>query len=76
MSGWASVARDPFARVELVRRALTAEDTGGQQCCWCGGKRPRGGLFEYGVERDARPGRVAEIPGLFCSVGCMRSYSL
>ena len=62
------VKRDPFAREEIHRRSEGTSQT----CHWCGQSRPGGRLFKYWVESDS--GRVSYIRGLFCSIGCMRSY--
>lgn len=78
------ISRDPFARTELHRETVIVS-LPHQGCFWCGnhGKpvKPsdRNGyanphrLFRYLTETDS--GRQSHIPGLFCSVGCMRSYS-
>jgi hypothetical protein len=69
------VNRDPFARQELHRHQ-TPVNTSGVTCEWCGNvKRTRAGkhyLYRYEVQTDG--GRKLDISGLFCSVGCMRSY--
>lgn len=70
------VSRDPFAREEIHRQTVRpfrvngiAAKTG---CKWCGNTNAKGNLFQYRVESDG--GRKSEIPGLFCSIGCMRIY--
>ena len=75
--GYVAIARDPFARGDVVRATLHTAVT--HTCDWCGQPgRPikRGGhrLFIYGWESDDRPGRAAFARGMFCSVGCYRSY--
>lgn len=69
-----TISRYPFARQNLVRRLVT---TGiNRTCDWCGQKRRKDRLFEYGTERDDRPGEsnVGWHKGLFCSKGCHDSY--
>lgn len=69
----AFVSRDPFARTELHKE--TVRPAKGESCKWCGGLARNGGegrLFKYRRESDG--GRVYEISGLFCSVGCMKTY--
>jgi hypothetical protein len=63
------IARDPFARYDLIRRQEPPV-TGG--CAWCGGHNWTGKLFRYGTWSDG--GRQHWQDKLFCSVGCMRSY--
>ena len=68
------ISRDPFARTELVRHKVTTALN--CTCLWCGQKRKKDVLFEYGTERDDRPGEhnVAWHKGLFCSKSCHNSY--
>lgn len=70
---WKTISRDPFARQEIVRRVIHPPEYD-KGCDWCGGFAKRSGLFEYGIERDDKPGRVAPISGKFCSISCLRSY--
>jgi hypothetical protein len=63
------LARDPFARNDLVHREVAARQDG---CDWCGQLNRRGRLFEYGNWWDGW--RIDWFRGTFCSVGCMRSY--
>lgn len=67
------ISRDPFARTELHRRRVYRWYS---SCRWCGNckETPKGTgfLFEYSQESD--DGRKSNIPGLFCSIDCMRSY--
>mgnify|MGYP001241776020 FL=1 len=71
----ALISRDPFARTEIHRETVSGHLDG---CSWCGNfvsKNERTGLgklFAYFVEHDA--GRREPITGLFCSIGCMRTY--
>lgn len=69
-----SISRDPFARHDIVRR--TVQVMNGQTCSWCDQVRPQLKLFEYGTERDDRPGErnVGWHKGLFCSKSCHDSY--
>lgn len=67
------ISRNPFAREELhSTREYTASG-----CKWCGNTRQtktgRKYLYRYEVQSDG--GRVAQLCGLFCSVGCMRVYN-
>jgi hypothetical protein len=64
------ISRDPFARTELHKTAVKTTLT----CDWCGQKRKDGKLYQYRNESDG--GRTGYIPGLFCSISCMRSYHL
>ena len=76
------ISRDPFARHDIVRRVVQTHAS----CTWCGGKRTVGsntparrvtlGLYEYGTERDDRPGErnVNWHTGLFCCKSCHDSY--
>ena len=78
----ALISRDPFARTEIHRRRVYgAHDNttyGIGNCRWCGSVRSvhaapsRKFLYQYSQESDG--GRKLDIPGLFCSVGCMRTY--
>lgn len=63
------ISRDPFAREEVRREAVTATLQG---CRWCGGTSGQRNLYRYHVESDG--GRRSTVPGLFCSISCMRSY--
>ena len=71
------ISRDPFARTEIHREITTGHIDG---CSWCGNYvaynqvKRIGKLFAYTVEHDA--GRREPIKGLFCSIGCMRSYHI
>lgn len=75
------ISRDPFARTELHRAHVYKSDyynNGGifLNCRWCGNVKTtpkgRGFLFQYSQESDG--GSKSNIPGLFCSIDCMRSY--
>jgi len=68
------ISRDPFARTELhANREYTFHT-----CQWCGQvKQTRNGrkyLYRYEVQSDG--GRVSQLRGLFCSVGCMRAFNM
>ena len=73
----ALISRDLFAREELHREAIPYDETWiiAHGCDWCGGFNGYGGLFKYWIEPDSVVYRRVDIYGLFCSVGCMRSYS-
>lgn len=68
----AIVSRDPFARQEVHKR----REYGNSTCLWCGNQKhtPNGRkyLYQYSVESDG--GRKSDVPGLFDSVSCMRTY--
>jgi hypothetical protein len=73
---YVTIARDPFARGELVRRTLPRADRG--PCRECG----QPGRFQYDWSDDARdrafqrrPFARFEYSDCFCSVGCFRSYA-
>jgi hypothetical protein len=74
----AYINRDPFARNELHKETVLIVSSLGRRasCAWCGQvKETRRGhpfLFQYRQESDG--GRNRDIPGLFCSVDCMRNY--
>lgn len=65
---YTTVARDPFARCELVRYPH-AGDIG---CDWCG-NRPRV-LFSYEVWDDAKPRPEDRCERVFCNLECYRIY--
>ena len=65
----AQISRDPFARTTLVR--FTSR-IGNDTCDWCGGRRPKGGLFQYVTETDN--GRQSGDDHRFCLIGCYRSF--
>lgn len=70
----ALISRDPFAREEIHREVVHSLCT---TCRFCGGTRhvrrdKCSSLFRYWVETDG--GTKHEISGVFCSIGCMRSY--
>jgi hypothetical protein len=62
------IARDPFARHDVIRRKESAR----HGRTWCGQKRKGCTLFRYGVWSDG--GRQHWQDELFCSVRCMRSW--
>lgn len=62
------IARDPFARLDIVRRV---EPAGRSGCAWCGQRRRGGKLYRYGVWHDA--GRLHWGRELFCSRPCSRA---
>ena len=59
-----TIARDPFARTETVRRRLPCDS----ECSWCGNVA----RFEYGTETDG--GRRFTDGKYFCSASCRRDY--
>jgi surface antigen len=62
-----TVSRDPFARTTLVRVQFRQYST----CAFCGTKQAP--IYGYRIQHDDGS-RETIIKGLFCSVGCMRSY--
>lgn len=63
------ISRDPFARTTLVRVQFNFERLA-SLCAQCGqSSHP---IYGYRIHHDG--GREEIIKGLFCSVGCMRSY--
>jgi hypothetical protein len=70
MSDFVQIARDPFARHDVIRRQEQPGQL--QRCAWCGNRNHNDKLYRYGVWEDG--GRVRFQRELFCSVGCMRSY--
>ena len=77
------VSRDSFARLDVVREAVTV-GIAGPTCAWCGsgGKHlapnakngvddPRR-LWRYGIWEDG--GRRSWQAELFCCISCMRAY--
>lgn len=67
--------RDPFARMDEVRRACHTDET----CAWCDnpGRRQVGKgltvLYNYGTYPDS-PYGIQWQKELFCSKGCMQAY--
>ena len=70
-SRFIAISREPFARLDVVRRLV---DTA-SGCSWCGGRRRSGRLFQYGVDPDSLMSRTAWTRGLFCSKACHDSYN-
>ena len=64
-----TISRDPFARENLVRRTIHKAC----ECLWCGVRSNR--MFNYGIERDDKNGRVEWHGRVFCSIGCFRDYT-
>ena len=61
------IARDPFARADLVRERID----GPAECRWCG----QPARFRYWWENDRMGARfVVRQASPFCSVGCYRDY--
>jgi len=64
-----TIARDPFARMDVVRETVAQHERG--ECSWCG----QPARFRYGTANDgSRFVRSYVVGKLFCSVGCARSY--
>ena len=71
-----TLSHDAFSRDSLARQHRPARTLPyGSSCAWCGNRNRHGGLFQYGTERDDRPGRVNWHSGLYCSKACHDSYS-
>lgn len=71
----AYISRDPFARQEIHRSAIT--DYHGAQCQWCGslGRALKHGghrLYRYETQTDG--GRCFVHGGVFCCKSCHDSY--
>jgi hypothetical protein len=68
------MGRDPFARHTVRKRRVYS----GRDCEWCGSFRnaPDGEryLFQYYIDAD-NPRGSGDMPGLFCSIQCCRSYA-
>ncbi len=71
------INRDPFGRVDIVRRTVTAEtlfELEDFSCFWCGGKgrRVNSGrrLFQYGVWEDGIHTKPYFNDSYFCSKQC------
>lgn len=68
--GIVGIARDPFARVDIVREAVPATDR--RPCGWCGNGP---GRFRYGFQPDSISGRINWCgPHTFCCVSCWRAF--
>ena len=66
-----AINRDPFARMDYIRR-LVSNMTGG--CDWCGNLSAKGNLWEYGTWGDGMYDEPGFAKGKFCCVECFRSY--
>lgn len=68
------VGRDPFARTELISERVYVQAA--KTCGWCGQvkRTPNGSPFLFAYTQESGGGRSDRVPGLFCSVGCMRSF--
>lgn len=64
------ISHDAFARYTVDRETVETTST----CACCGNKRKSGRLFQYSTQSDGYGARSYNIPGLFCSIGCMREY--
>lgn len=65
------ISRDPFARETLMREDVP---TFNRNCDNCGSITSTNRLFHYYRERDGLQNTRSDIKGVFCSIGCMRSY--
>lgn len=61
--------RNPFARETVRKRKHEYKRT----CDFCGSTNRRGFVWQYLVDCDSRAG-VVEIPGGYCSIGCVNAY--
>ena len=66
------ISHDAFARESILREVVSVGP--GRTCKYCGGVRKNQTLFQYFVESDQYGSRPNKIDGLFCSIGCMRTY--
>jgi hypothetical protein len=65
---WLTVARDAFARTELLRQLVVKPER--KPCKWCGTPAAR---FRFAVETDG--GKFFPIAGEFCSKGCAEDFN-
>jgi hypothetical protein len=72
---YAVISRDPFARLDIIRRTVFCDARG--ECAWCGQTRTtksgRPFLYEYGYNEDQN-NRNNFSGKLFCSKACHDSY--
>jgi len=61
-----TIATDPFARVDTVRRVCSK----GKECAWCG----KPARFNYGFSAHSIGSRTSFDEKSFCSIGCRRSF--
>jgi len=70
------ISRDPFAREEIHRTSVRDWYGRKTECDFCGGASVshsgRRRVFRYHIETDGGTKRF--IPGVFCSIGCMRVH--
>lgn len=64
----AMISRNPFAREELHKETAVGF------CEFCGHTNRYGKAWQYWIEQDRVQYRRDYIPGLFCSIACMKSY--
>jgi len=62
------ISRDPYARVDFVRRLVDKDDR--KDCDWCGSAP---GRFEYGYWEDGINKKPVWLKGAYCCVGCGRN---
>lgn len=67
------ISHDGFAREYILREILHTHNLCRNSCDWCG-EYKKGRLFVYYVEPEGLQSRPNRIKGMFCSIGCMRSY--
>ena len=60
-----TIARDPFARVDIIRTKATGE------CAWCG----QPAKYRYGTHADGISTRPQYQKQVFCSRSCERSHN-
>lgn len=63
------ISHDPYARTEVLRSTVPAEDRG--QCDNCG--QPNG-RFIYYTQNDGISTKPQRLKGAFCNIQCMRDY--
>lgn len=61
--------RDPFARLSIRKRKHEHKKV----CDWCGNANRRGWVWQYYADADS-PRESGDIPGGFCSIGCLNAY--
>lgn len=73
------LSRDPFARLDFVRKSVHLGELTGPTCAWCGspGRHISGFervLYRYGYEDDNCHVYLSEK--LFCCKSCYECYSI
>lgn len=64
------LSHDPFARESTYKRNVTTT----QACSWCGSRKAKHTLYQYGVCADGSSTKTNWHPKLFCSKDCFNTY--